>query len=527
MTDIFRITQSKILAFLLAFILLFAMVALAQAQESPDEVAKKYNVAFPIGELGGCTDYASCRTYCEDPVNSQSCIGFAKAKGFYKEDDLQTKKDVILDKAKAALGCDSLSSCLNFCEVPANYDKCHNFAQGSNLSGGILIKPDGGQILAKAQQVLGCSSENACKSFCEDESNREKCAQFARETGLRGGEHKVGPGGCTSESTCKSLCSDPNNYQVCSGFSQVSGNTFTGPGGCNSEESCRTYCQQNEQECSKGFGGPRGNQIGQNKYNPAEMCNKTPNCAWQGNTCQCGFYGETNETREKAGEYAAFCQSNPDKCKGGQQGVFENVKQRQEFESYCSQNPEKCKPPTSGTETSGGDDGRYRYGADPATECARYGCTWAGGSCQCSTTSGSNYNPPSSGTYTPSSGGDSRYPSYSGSGSYTPPSSGSYTPPSSGSYTPPSSGSYTPPPSGTYTQPASGTYTPPSSGSYTPPSQPSEPAPQQPSQPTQESAPSQPSTESAPPPSYTPPSGVQGVSTARGLLQAILDWLRQ
>lgn len=536
MTDIFRITQSKILAFLLAFLLLFAMVGLAYAQESPDEAAKKYNVTFPVKELGGCTDYASCRTYCEDPVNSEACVGFAKAKGFYKEDDLQTKKDEILNKAKTTLGCDSLDSCMNFCEVPANYDKCHNFAQGSNLSGGIVIKPDGGQILAKAKEVLGCSSENACKSLCEDESNREKCAQFAKETGLRGGEHRVGPGGCTSESTCKSLCSDPNNYQVCSGFSQVSGGTFTGPGGCNSEESCKTYCQQNETDCSRGFGGLGGGQIGQTKYNPAEMCNRTPNCAWQGNNCQCGFYGETNESRSQAQEYANQCQGNPDKCKVGPGGypipddvankIYSGGVLQENYGDYCKKNPDRCKPPVEGTTGGGAPYGGYSE--DPAAACSRYGCSWTGSSCQCS----SQYSPgapgysppgstpppgpPSSGTYTPPSGGDSRYPSYSGSGNYTPP-SGSYTPPS-GSYTQPASGSYTPP--------SSGTYTPPSSGSYTPPS--SEPAPQPQSQPTQESAPSQPSTQSAPPPPSTqsapPPSGVQGVST--GLLQYLLDLLR-
>lgn len=522
--------------------------------EDPAERARIYGVTFPITDLGNCGSYNECHTFCEDPVNSETCVSYGKSKGFYQDDPIVKDKDKILTEAKNRLGCDSYESCLNFCSVPTNHDKCDSFARGQGLNGGVVGRPDDKPVLDKAKEVLGCSSVDACKSFCEQDANVGKCSDFARQVGLRGGEHKVGPGGCTSESTCKSLCSDPGNFQVCKGFQEVSGGTFTGPGGCNSPESCRDYCQQNPSNCGYKPGQSPGQGQGQfsgpgGQYNPTEMCNRTPNCSWGNNGCQCGFYGETKESAQKAGEYAGFCSTNPDKCKPGQAGGFGSSEQRQEFQDFCRQNPDKCKPPSdSASPQSSGLYGGGYYGGggahDPAAECGRYGCSWTGSSCQCagiistsnysggggssnpsySPSPGGNYTPPPGGSYTPPPGGD--YHPYSGSGSYTPP------PTSSGSY---SGGSYSPPPGGSYTPPPSGSYTPPSgdSGGSSP-----APAP----------APSGDSGGSAPAPapapssgdsgggggggSYSPPSGgggggyTHGVSTQQGLLQMLWNLLQ-
>ncbi|MEK7617395.1 MAG: hypothetical protein AAB414_05075 [Patescibacteria group bacterium] len=441
--------------------------------QDPEEKAKIYGVAFPIAELGNCGDYLSCRTYCEDPVNSTSCIDYGRSKGFYQGESDDKVRDV-LAKAKTSLGCDSYEACQNFCEVPANFDKCSSFARGQGIVGGHVEDPGKSEIVSRAKEVLGCSSSDACKSFCEQEANAKRCSDFAKEVGLHGGEHPVGPGGCTSESTCKSFCSDPNNFQICKGFHDVAGGQFSGPGGCNSEESCRTYCQQNEAQCSRAFGGPGGPGASPPPgYNPSEMCNRTPNCGWTNNGCQCGFYGETKETTQKAGEYAAYCQANPDKCKPGGTGGFDSVQQRHEFEDYCTKNPDQCKPPTTG--------GTGGYG-DPATECARYGCTWSNNSCQCSGIHPYSYPTPAGGegggTYSyptpydnysphpysyPTPGGYS-YPSPTGTYSYPSPSYGT---PSYG--TPAESYSY---PSPSYGTPSYGTPEPYGTPSYGTPSYP-------------------------------------------------------
>lgn len=443
----------------------------------PETRAKVYGVQFPIAELGNCSDYSACRTFCEDPVNARACLDYGKSKGFYKDDPVTTDKEAILARAKQEFGCDSYESCLNFCSISSNYDQCDAFAKRNNLIGGHVEDPGKGGILAKAKEVLGCDSPQACMSLCDQPENREKCSSFAREVGLRGGEHQVGPGGCTSQETCQAFCSDPANYSVCSGFSQATGRQFTGPGGCNSEVSCQEYCSNNPGDC--GYGGPGGGLGGPpgGNYNPQEMCNRTPNCAWNNNTCQCGFYGGSTGASQKAEEYANFCRDNPDKCKPGQSGGFDSAQNRVEFEKYCRDNPDKCRPP-------GGTSGSYGN-LDPAQECARYGCRWSNNTCQCS------------------GGSSGTSPSYSPAPGYSPP------PGSSGSY---NYGTYSPPP-GEYTPP-SGSYTPPSSGSQPPPAEstsqpppPSEPAPPPPAEPV------------------PPPSGVQGASTGQGLLQMLWNFL--
>lgn len=354
-TGIFGILLTAIL------LSLFVFIGITFAQETSEEIASKYDITFPIAELGNCGGISECRTYCEDPVNATTCIDYAKLKGFYKEED-DSKKEQILIGAKQVLGCDSYQSCLSFCSVPSNHDKCDAFAKSQGLAGGQVEDPSKTQVLTRAKEFLGCDSLTGCQSFCSQPENQQKCSEFAKTVGLRGGEREVGPGGCSSEATCKTFCSDPQNYTVCQGFVSASGGKFSGPGGCDSESSCRAYCQQNPTACGNiggSFGPPPG-------YNPQEMCNRTPKCAWNGTTCQCSFEGGSTDA-QKAEEYARFCQENPEKCGPNQSGSFTNSAEREAFEKYCRENPDKC-----------------RTSFDPAKECTRYsGCSWTGTTCQC------------------------------------------------------------------------------------------------------------------------------------------------
>lgn len=415
----------KILGILgFAILLLVFRSQVVFAQEAPEEVAKKYGVTFPIADLGECVDYSSCRTYCEDPVNQSTCIDFAKKKGFYKEDSIKTQSRFI-DLAKRELGCDSEASCREFCSNEANWEKCGEFARRHNLTGGVTHDPKDAKILEVAKTELGCTSYESCMAFCHEEPNRQKCSDFAKKAGIRGGEHHVGPGGCNSEATCKVFCSDPNNFQECSRFGGGtgggSGGGFHGPGGCNSEESCKAYCQSNPSECK---------------------------------IIMAGEHGGVADPRVAAEEYAKYCRDNPEGCVIGGQGPFGGRDARDEFEKFCSDNPEKCGTIRQPTSCPGGQYfgpggvctpleksqeafkcsqvGKYwdgnschdlapshggypsqegqnysptyappppgGYSTDPATGCVQAGCTWNGTSCSCGGTSGtsggSSFTPP-------------------------------------------------------------------------------------------------------------------------------------
>ncbi len=399
----------KLFSLLFFSLIILLLIPPVFAQETPEEIAQKYGVTFPIAELGGCENYSDCREYCEDPINQNACIAFAKGKGFYEEGRFEQEQEIV-EAAKSELGCTDRSTCLAFCQKEENFERCDNFAKKHKLEGGHIEDPGKQQILQKAQQVLGCDSYQSCKSLCEQEKNREKCDNFAKQVGLRGGEIRQGPGGCTSEETCKAFCSDPNNYQICQGFSQGSGGRFVGPGGCNSEASCRAYCQEHPQECEYGAGQEPGS------YNPQEMCLRTSSCKWENNTCQCGFYGNPEESQRKSEEYAKYCRENPEKCKPGQMGGFDSIEERKKFESYCQENPERCKtdsqnaPPSypSPQNTSECPAGYYRgpggyctrlEQSQEAWNCTQQGKYWDGSTCRDSSSGGggiyptSQYNP--------------------------------------------------------------------------------------------------------------------------------------
>ncbi|OGE25651.1 hypothetical protein A3C32_03105 [Candidatus Daviesbacteria bacterium RIFCSPHIGHO2_02_FULL_41_14] len=323
-------SKLSVLIFLFAVSLILIGASKVGAQEVSENLVKNYDVQFPISQLGGCTDYGECRSFCEDPLNAVACVQFAKQKGFYIEDPIVTKKEVVVGQAKKTLGCANESECKAFCEVPANYQKCESFARSNNLIGGRVILSPEKVLLEKAKQSLGCDSPQSCATYCSGADNYSKCSEFAKSVGLRGGEIRRGPGGCTSEETCKSFCSDPVNYSECSrngGGSEV----FRGPGGCTSEEACRSYCEQNPASCKvisiDPYGGP----------------------------------GIIDNPQKAAEEFKKYCQSSPERCESVAQSgnLFSNKDARLEFEKFCSANPESCGAKTYSRQTDG--DRRTEY----------------------------------------------------------------------------------------------------------------------------------------------------------------------
>lgn len=248
--------HSSFFAMMLLFFALF-VTSYVFAEISNEEFAQKFSVTFPIAELGNCTDVASCRTFCEDPVNRTACKTFAQSRGI--QNPVETKKEEILNTAKTELGCDSEITCKALCSAPENFQKCSEFAKKNGLKGGYKVEK-----AAIANQVIqflnekgiACTSYESCKEFCSIEENKATCSEMAQKFALRGGNERKGPGGCTSEETCKNYCSDPSNFQECTQYSRkLAGGDprtqFIGPGGCTTEQSCKLYCMDHPTECRK------------------------------------------------------------------------------------------------------------------------------------------------------------------------------------------------------------------------------------------------------------------------------------
>lgn len=232
-------------ALLVSGLLVVLSTASAQPASPTPTPTPEAGLAFPIAELGNCSDLGTCATYCEDPVNHASCVSYAKEKGFYEDDPTHAAPDEFWEKVKTDLGCDSRASCETFCGQPGNQAACHEFAVSERIPGGILIDPQKESVLSAARTALDCDSYETCRSFCADSANADACTNFARQVGLRGGATERGPGECTTPETCSLYCSDPNNFSECRGVAP----DFRGPGGCDGERECRSYCERNPDDC--------------------------------------------------------------------------------------------------------------------------------------------------------------------------------------------------------------------------------------------------------------------------------------
>lgn len=246
-----------ILFFLFSFLLISRSTS---AQENPEVQAKNYRVTFPVTELGNCATFTACREYCQDSAHRDACVSFAKKKGFYKEPEKDEKKQAMIQAAQTELGCTSEELCRSVCQDKANFEKCRTFAEKHGVREG-QKNPGNRQTLEKAKQILGCDSPETCKAICEQETNREKCSVFAKEAGLEGGVRRVGPGGCTSEETCRTFSGDRQG-------SPPPESQKRGPGGCDSEASCNKYCQEHPAECGERSGNRYNESIPQQMMIP-------------------------------------------------------------------------------------------------------------------------------------------------------------------------------------------------------------------------------------------------------------------
>lgn len=228
---------------LLVLMLLFALGAgVVFAQENPEEMARKYNIQFPIAELGSCASFSACKAYCDNEANQDTCVAFAKKKGFYQEAP-RGNSTALLQEAKRELGCDSESSCRAVCENPQNQQKCSEFAKQTGLGGGVRQVGPG-----------GCNSEESCRAYCE--SHRDECMKFGGQSPQSSNTDRKGPGGCDSEESCRTYCQ--SHPEECGG----QGNS--GP-----QEEREKFCQDNPDKCAQGQNGP-------SNMNPEEFCRQNP-----------------------------------------------------------------------------------------------------------------------------------------------------------------------------------------------------------------------------------------------------------
>ena len=81
------------------------------------------------------------------------------------------------------------------------------------------------------EELGGCASQQECKTYCDDLSNKDSCLAFAEKNGFISKE-KVeqakkmpasGPGGCKSADECRTYCDNSDNEDECLAFAETYG----------------------------------------------------------------------------------------------------------------------------------------------------------------------------------------------------------------------------------------------------------------------------------------------------------------
>lgn len=271
------------IAVIICFALMQIRSANAQTATGSADPVKKYSITFPVSTLGNCASLEECKAYCEDETHKEACTNFAKSKGFYKAPEGQgnARSRLVLEKAKAELGCNNDTECKAFCKEEANKEKCKDFAKKYKLEA--QKKGLNSEILEKAKTTLGCNSEESCKTLCQKEENKEKCAAFAKANHLGGGSVKL------------------NASAEMEKIKQIIEQCKTNPQGC--RENIATI----EAELNK-----RSNEFCKGKPDKCRQMLKDVKEASRGGK----FTPNSEKAYENANaEHAKFCRENPEKCK--------------------------------------------------------------------------------------------------------------------------------------------------------------------------------------------------------------------
>ncbi len=186
---------------------------------------------------GGCSSPDACDAYCTTVSHLSACVAFAKAHDITGGDLGDAEKVLAYLNAGGTMpgGCDSKDSCNAYCSDESHAPACAAFSEKAGLRiGGQNGGPNdvSPEALQKFQQLLqsggtpgGCTTLQACLTYCNDPGHGSACGAFGEAMGAAQGNMKVtqaGPGGCTSDASCQAYCSDPAHAAECQAFSKQS-----------------------------------------------------------------------------------------------------------------------------------------------------------------------------------------------------------------------------------------------------------------------------------------------------------------
>lgn len=251
--------------FALAFILIGSAISATDQDLS--------TITYPVADLGNCTSYEDCKTYCGAASNYSKCAAFAQKIGLEIEIP-NDKKGVFaaMQKGESPGQCKDEVSCRAYCEDIDRLGECVDFVEKFNLAGADDLEEMRKMAAVKKAGVAfpgNCKTKESCLKYCDNSANAVVCMEFAQEAGLLPKEDaeavskilpylKSGgklPGGCTTKESCDTYCGSDANINECVDFAAGVGFMTKeeadivkkiggkGPGDCKSREACDSYCK--------------------------------------------------------------------------------------------------------------------------------------------------------------------------------------------------------------------------------------------------------------------------------------------
>ena len=273
-----RVTLERL--FVVSIIAAALMVASVVFASSP------FDIEFPVSELGGCVDKATCKFYCDEENNAEVCYSFSEKHGLgaSREEVEESLQEIEEDGGPGGCAENEKNpglACKRYCDDAANIEECVAYAKEHQLLQG--------EELEEAEKVASalkrgvklpsqCKNAQSCRATCDNPSSLEiarACFNFAAEAGLlppkvnREDAEKFFKAFAEGKTPFKSFaemrqCDNPPNDEVmdkCINFALEAGlipeeevemikkTGGRGPGGCRGKEQCEAYCEENQESC--------------------------------------------------------------------------------------------------------------------------------------------------------------------------------------------------------------------------------------------------------------------------------------
>lgn len=237
---------------------------------------KAEGIQYPVAELGGCENEAGCKSYCDNPDNTEACLDFAQKNNLMSDEEIAQAKKFLATGEKGPGGCKGKDECEQYCNDMSHMDECISYAEKNGLMSASELE-EAKKVQAainKGVKPPSCGNKEECDVYCEEADHMEECINFGIEAGFVQGQELenaqkmltalkkgIKPPPCKGKDGCDEYCSNPDNMEVCMNFAMEAGfmseeeksnaqgmlqalKKGVKPPPCKDKDECDTYCQQ-------------------------------------------------------------------------------------------------------------------------------------------------------------------------------------------------------------------------------------------------------------------------------------------